>query len=355
MDNIRVERAENLKKKPTMDNIPFGRMFTDHMFLMDYDADNGWADPRIVPFSDIPLSPAAMVFHYGQEIFEGLKAYRGPDGVIRLFRPIENVRRMNVSAERMCIPTIPEDLYINALKKLVEVEKDWVPHEPETSLYIRPFVIATDAQLGVHASNSYLFCIIACPVGSYYPEGLKPVKILIESQDVRAVRGGTGMAKCGGNYAASLRAGKRAEEKGFSQVLWLDGITRRNIEEVGAMNVMFKIGGRIVTPELSGSVLPGITRKSSIDLLRSWGYEVEERAFSIDELVSAAKDGSLEEAWGTGTAAVISPIGEISFEGKSHIVGGNSIGGLTKRLYDTLTGIQWGTVQDDFGWSVSVC
>lgn len=355
MEKIRIERAQQLKAKQSMDGVAFGTVFTDHMFLMNYAGGKGWHDPRIVPFAEIPLSPAAMVFHYGQEVFEGMKAYRGEDGAIRLFRPIENIRRMNTSADRMCIPQIPEDIFIEALKALVEVEKDWVPAEPDTSLYIRPFVIATDPQLGVHASDSYIFCIITCPVGSYYPEGLKPVKILVESEDVRAVRGGTGFAKCGGNYAASLRAGKRAEGKGYSQVLWLDGITRRNIEEVGAMNVMFKIGGKVITPALTGSVLPGITRKSAIELIKAWGYEVEERELSIDELLAAAESGKLEEGWGTGTAAVISPIGEVIFEGKSYELSGSKIGELTKRLYDTMTGIQWGRVKDDFGWTQTVC
>lgn len=354
MEKITISTAKTLKDKPSMDGIAFGTVFSDNMFLMNYEEGKGWHNPRIVPFENISLSPAAMVFHYGQEIFEGLKAYRGADGAVRLFRPIENIRRMNNSAERLCIPTVPEDLYLEALKTLVEVEKDWVPSEPDTSLYLRPFIIATDPHLGVHASKTYIFCIITSPVGSYYPEGLSPVKIMIESEDVRAVRGGTGYAKCGGNYAASLRAGTKAEEKGYSQVLWLDGITRRNIEEVGAMNVMFKINGKIVTPALTGSVLPGITRKSCIELLKDWGYEVEERAVSIDELIAAAADGSLEEAWGTGTAAVVSPIGEISFEGKTHEISGFKIGELTQKLYDKLTGIQWGKAPDDKGWTVVV-
>lgn len=354
MEKITISTAKTLKDKPSMDGIAFGTVFSDNMFLMNYEEGKGWHNPRIVPFENISLSPAAMVFHYGQEIFEGLKAYRGADGAIRLFRPIENIRRMNNSAERLCIPTVPEDLYLEALKTLVEVEKDWVPSEPDTSLYLRPFIIATDPHLGVHASKTYIFCIITSPVGSYYPEGLSPVKIMIESEDVRAVRGGTGYAKCGGNYAASLRAGTKAEEKGYSQVLWLDGVTRRNIEEVGAMNVMFKINGKIVTPALTGSVLPGITRKSCIELLKDWGYEVEERAVSIDELIAAAADGSLEEAWGTGTAAVVSPIGEISFEGKVHEISGFKIGELTQKLYDKLTGIQWGKAPDDKGWTVVV-
>ncbi len=355
MEKITIQKAEVLKKKPAIEGIPFGYCFTDHMFLMNYNEGEGWHDPRIVPFAEISISPAAMVFHYAQEIFEGMKAYRGADGSIRLFRPMENINRMNNSAKRLCIPEIPEGVFMDALKTLIELDKDWVPDAPNTSLYIRPFVIATDEHLGVHASKSYLFAIITCPVGSYYPQGLNPVKIMIENSDVRAVKGGTGFTKCGGNYAASLRASERAEKLGYSQVLWLDGITRRNIEEVGAMNVMFKINGKIITPALTGSVLPGITRASAIEVLKSWGYTVEEREFTVDELVAAADNGSLEEAWGTGTAAVVSPIGEISFEGIKHEISGNQIGDVTQRLYDTLTGIQWGKLEDTFNWAVKVC
>lgn len=355
VENIKIEKTAAPKVKPSTDGIPFGTYFSDHMFLMNYDEGKGWHDARIVPYGDLQLSPASMVFHYAQEIFEGMKAYRSDKGEVLLFRPEENIRRMNSSAERLCIPQIPEDIFMAALKALVEIDKDWVPSEPDTSLYIRPFAFATDSHLGVHASHSYLFAIIASPVGSYYPEGLNPVRIMIENSDVRAVRGGTGYTKCGGNYAASIRAGARAEEQGYSQVLWLDGVNRRNIEEVGAMNVMFKIAGKIVTPALTGSVLPGITRKSAIELLKSWGYEVEERELPVDELIAAADNGTLEEAWGTGTAAVISPIGEINFDGKKHEIGSFKIGGLTQKLYDTLTGIQWGKLQDGFGWSVKVC
>ncbi|MEG2744640.1 MAG: branched-chain amino acid aminotransferase [Oscillospiraceae bacterium] len=355
MEKIRIEKAPVLKEKPSSEGLPFGTIFTDHMFLMNYDEGRGWHDARVVPFGNLELSPAAMVFHYAQEIFEGMKAYRGENGEILLFRPDENIKRMNSSAARLCIPQIPEDIFLEALKTLVELDRDWIPTEPNTSLYIRPFAIATDEHLGVHASKSYLFAIITCPVGSYYAEGLNPVRIMIENSDVRAVRGGTGYTKCGGNYAASLRAGTRAEEQGFSQVLWLDGVTRRNIEEVGSMNVMFKINGKIVTPALTGSVLPGITRKSCIELLTDWGYEVEEREFSVDELVKAAEDGSLEEAWGTGTAAVVSPIGSISFEGTEHEIDGFKIGALTQKLYDTITGIQSGKSQDPRAWALKVC
>lgn len=355
MEDIRVELTRHPKAKPELQGIPFGVCFSDHMFLANYESGKGWFDPRVVPYGPICLEPSAMVLHYAQEVFEGLKAYRAPSGEIRLFRPDENIARMASSCERMCIPPVPPELFLAALKKLVETEKDWVPREPGTSLYIRPFVFATDPQVGVHASDTYIFCIIACPVGSYYPEGMSPVNILIENEDVRAVRGGTGYIKCGGNYAGSLRAQERADELGYSQVLWLDGVHRRYIEEVGAMNVMFKLNGKIVTPALRGSVLPGVTRKSCLEILGDWGYEIQERDISVDELLGAIDAGGLEEAWGTGTAAVISPIGEIAYEGKSHVVGGRQIGALTQKLYDTLTGIQWGTAPDPYGWTLAVC
>jgi branched-chain amino acid aminotransferase len=326
------------------------------MFLMNYTEGQGWHDARIVPYGPLSLEPTTMVLHYAQEIFEGLKAYRTADGKIQLFRPTENIARMNRSAEKLCIPQVPEDIYLQALKTLVEVDKDWVPSEPDTSLYIRPFIFATDPHLGVHVAHTYLFCIVTSPVGSYYPEGLNPVKIAIESREVRAVRGGTGFAKCGGNYAASLHAGAVAEAKGFSQVLWLDGVEQKYIEEVGAMNVMFKINGKIVTPSLAkGTVLPGITRKSVLEVLKDWGYEIEERDLSVDELIAAAEDGSLEEAWGTGTAAVISPIGQIIYQDKEHTINNFQIGALTQKLYDTVTGIQWGKQADPYGWVVPVC
>ena len=354
MEKITITKTASPKQKPSTDGLPFGTYFTDHMFLMNYEAGKGWFDPRIVPYGNIELEPSAMVFHYAQEVFEGMKAYRGVDNKIRFFRPLENIRRMNASGERLCIPAIDENDFMEALRALVEVDADWVPSAPDTSLYIRPFVIATEPHVGVHASYSYLFAIITCPVGSYYAAGINPVKILIEEDDVRAVRGGTGFAKCGGNYAASLRAGERAAAGGFSQVLWLDGIERRYIEEVGSMNVMFKIAGKIITPELSGSVLPGITRKSCIEILKNWGYEVEERKISIDELIDAAKNGTLEEAFGTGTAAVVSPIGQITYLDNNYEVGGFKIGEITQKLYDTLTGIQWGKTEDTYNWSVTL-
>ena len=325
------------------------------MFLMNYTASKGWHDGRIVPYGPLSLEPCAMVFHYAQEVFEGMKAYRTPDGGVQLFRPYENARRFQNSCERLCIPTIDEEVFVEAVKQLVKVEADWVPNEPGTSLYIRPFVIATDPSLGVHASHTYLFAVILCPVGAYYAEGINPVRIYVEDEDVRAVRGGTGFTKCGGNYAASIRAGERAEEKGYAQVLWLDGVERKYIEEVGSMNVMFQIDGTVITPKLTGSVLPGVTRKSCVDLIKSWGIPVEERLLSAQELFDAAQAGKLDEAWGTGTAAVVSPIGEMTWEDKSVEVCGGKIGKLTQKLYDTLTGIQWGRLPDEHGWTVKVC
>ena len=343
MADIKITLAETRKPLPDPDTLVFGKTFTDHMFLMNYDAGQGWHDPRIVPYGPLSLEPSCMVFHYAQELFEGMKAYRTPEGKVQLFRPMENALRFNSSCERMCVPAIDPDFFVDAVKALVKVDQAWVPNKKGASLYIRPFVFATDPSLGVHASHSYLFVIILCPVGSYYAEGINPVKIYVEDADVRAVRGGTGYTKCGGNYAASLRAGERAEEKGYSQVLWLDGVERKYIEEVGAMNVLFKIDGKVVTPALTGSVLPGITRKSCLELLRDWGVSVEERLISAQELFDAAESGKLEEAWGSGTAAVVSPIGELAMGDKVVTVNGGQIGRLTQRLYDTLTGIQWGT------------
>lgn len=324
------------------------------MFIMDYDKKNGWHDARIVPFSNLSLHPACTVFHYGAEIFEGLKAYRKADGSVQLFRPTENIKRMNNSADRLCMPKLDEKDALEALLRFVSIEQDWVPNSHGTSLYLRPFMIGVDEKLGVHAIDKAMYMIIASPVGSYYDKGIDPVSIMIETEDVRAVRGGTGYAKCGGNYAASTRAGARAEEKGFSQVLWLDGVERKYIEEVGAMNVMFKINGEIVTPELSGSILPGITRKSCIELLKNKGYSVSERKLSIDELLGSMENGTLEEAWGCGTAAVVSPIGELEYNNKRYTVNGGKIGEITHYLYDTLTGIQWGDIPDHMNWTVPV-
>lgn len=353
---IKITKTTTPKAKPTDESkLGFGKVFTDHMFVMDYSADKGWHDARIVPFDYIPIHPAASVLHYGTEIFEGLKAYRTVNGDIALFRPIENIRRMNNSAERLCLPQIDEADAMEIFDTLVELEKDWAPHSEGTSLYIRPFMIGNDENLGVHAVHNAKYVVILSPSGAYYAEGINPVKIAIESEDVRAVRGGTGYAKCGGNYAASLRAGQKAEEKGFTQVLWLDGVERKYIEEVGSMNVMFKINGEIVTPKLTGSVLPGITRKSCVELLKQKGYTVSERLLSVDELEDAAKNGTLEEAWGTGTAAVVSPIGWLSYKGDEFEISNGKIGEVTQMLYDELTGIQWGKLEDKNNWIHKVC
>lgn len=354
MEEIKVQRTTQPRPKPDPKDLGFGRIFSDHMFLLDYDAGQGWHDPRIVPYGPFMLEPSAMVYHYAQEVFEGMKAYRTADGAVQLFRPLDNARRLNDSGQRLCIPPVPEDLFLEAVKELVRLDRDWVPSEPGTSLYIRPFIIATDPNLGVHASHSYLFSIITGPVGAYYAEGIDPVKIYVESEDVRTVKGGTGYTKCGGNYAASIRAGERAEAQGYAQVLWLDGVHRKYIEEVGSMNVLFKVDGKIITPELTGSVLPGITRRSCLELLRDWGYTVEERLITAQELFDAAEAGKLEEAWGSGTAAVVSPIGEMGWGDKKVVVNGGKIGHLTQRLYDTLTGIQWGTEPDPYGWTVKL-
>ena len=347
---IKFIKNENPAIKPDSSNLGFGKIFTDHMFIMDYSREEGWHDARIVPFANISLHPASTVLHYGTEIFEGLKAYRTKDGSVQMFRPIENIRRMNRSAERLCLPQLDEEDAFYALTEFVKCEKDWTPSAEGTSLYLRPFMYGNDETLGVHAVHNATFVIIASPVGSYYKEGINPVKIMIEDEDVRAVRGGTGYAKCGGNYAASNRAGERAEQKGYSQVLWLDGVERKYIEEVGAMNVMFKIGDEIVTPMLSGSILPGITRMSCIELLKSEGYKVSERLLSVEELEKAMENGSLVEAFGCGTAAVVSPIGELAYKDKKFTVNNGKIGEVTQHLYDTLTGIQWGKIEDKFGW-----
>ena len=350
---IQITKTTNKGTLPEASTLGFGKVFTDHMFIMDY-ANGTWQNARIVPFQRLAIHPASTVLHYGSEIFEGLKAYITKDGSVQLFRPLENIKRLNRSAERMCLPTLPEEETLEALKKFIEIEQDWVPSKEGTSLYIRPFMFGNDETLGVHSVKNATFVIITSPVGSYYKEGINPVKIMIEDEDVRAVRGGTGEAKCGGNYAASTRAGQRAEQKGYSQVLWLDGVERKYIEEVGAMNVMFKINGKVVTPKLVGSILPGITRKSIIEILKAEGVEVEERLLSVDELIESLENGTLEEAYGCGTAAVVSPIGELAYKGKVYQINNGKIGELTQHLYDTLTGIQWGNVEDKFGWVVKL-
>ena len=355
MLNIKYELVENRKAKPDQNALGFGRYFTDHMFIMDYTDGKGWHDARIVPYGPLSLDPACMVFHYAQEMFEGLKAYRTADGTVQLFRPDKNIERMNNTNERLCIPKLNPADVLDAIKALVATEEEWVPSLDGTSLYIRPFIIATDVQLGVHPSHTYKFMIILSPVGSYYPEGIKPVKIFVENEYVRAVKGGTGFAKVGGNYACSLIGQKKAEQMGYSQVLWLDGIEHKYIDEVGAMNVFFVIDGKIVTPSLTeGSILPGVTRASCIELLRDLGYEVEERRLSIDEVEAAYKNGTLNEAFGTGTAAVVSPMGLLDNGKEKMVINNQNIGPVAQKLYDTLTGIQWGKVEDKYGWTVKV-
>ena len=348
--NISITENTAPKIIPKDSELGFGKHFTDHMFIMDYEEGLGWHNARIVPFGYISLHPASTVLHYGAEIFEGLKAYRTADGSIQLFRPMENIKRLNTSAMRMCLPTIDEDVALEVLEAFIRHEEQWVPHSKGSSLYVRPYMFGNDETLGVHTVKRATYMIIASPSGSYYKEGINPVKIMIENEDVRTVRGGTGYAKCGGNYAASTRAGERANKKGYSQVLWLDGVERKYIEEVGAMNVMFKIDGEIITPALTGSILPGITRKSCIEVLKRLGYKVTERLLSVDELFDAVKAGRLEEAWGTGTAAVVSPIGRLMYEDVEYVINNEKIGEVTQKLYDILTGIQWGTVEDEYNW-----
>lgn len=353
-ENISITLTTDHKQKPDVEHLEFGKVFTDHMFVMDYSSDQGWHDARIIPYQPISIDPSAMIFHYGQTVFEGLKAYYSKEGKILLFRPDRNMQRLNQSNDRLCIPKIDEDLAINALKELVKVERDWIPKAEGTSLYIRPFIISTEPSLGVHAASSYKFMIIMCPVGSYYKEGIHPVKIAVESRYVRAVAGGTGQAKTAGNYASSLKAQEVAEESGYSQVLWLDGVERKYVEEVGSMNIFFKINGEVVTPELNGSILEGVTRNSILQLLKHWNIPTVERKISMDEVYQAYKDGVLEEIFGTGTAAVISPVGELFWNNEKLIVNGGETGELSMKLYNTLTSIQLGNEPDPFGWVVEV-
>lgn len=351
---ITVNKVESKKVKPDIGSLGFGKHFTDHMFMMNYTEGQDWHDARIVPYGEISLSPATMVFHYAQEMFEGMKAYKSNDKKIRLFRPDKNIERMNNTNDRLCIPRVnPEDA-LQAIEELVKIDSDWIPTQPGTSLYIRPFIIATDPFLGVHASKTYLFMIILSPVGSYYAAGLNPVKICVEDEYVRAVKGGTGFAKVGGNYASSLIGQKKAEDKGYAQVLWLDGIEHKYIDEVGAMNVFFVIDGEVITPALEGNILPGVTRDSTIAFLKAKGYKVTERRISINEVFDAANNKKLDEIFGTGTAAVISPVGILDWHGKIAVINNEQIGKISKLLYDNITGIQYGKVKDEFGWSREV-
>jgi len=355
MMEIRYELTKTPKAKPADETkLGFGRVFTDHMFVMDYDTGMGWHDARIVPFGDISLSPAAMCLHYGQEIFEGLKAYRTADGEIQLFRPEENFKRLNLSADRMVIPRVDEEFCVEAVKELVKVEKDWVPHTDGASLYIRPFIFACDPFVGVKPADHYMFMIILSPSGAYYSTGLNPVKIYVEQKYVRAVRGGTGFAKTAANYAISLKGQDEAHQQNYEQVLWLDGVEQKYIEEVGAMNIFFVIDNEVITPELVGTVLPGITRKSAIEICKSKGYKVSERRITIEEIAKAYDEGKVQEVFGTGTAAVISPVGHLKWGDKIMTINDNKIGEISQMLYDTMTGIQYGKLEDKFGWITKI-
>jgi branched-chain amino acid aminotransferase len=355
MLDIKVMKTTTPKMKPKKDQtLGFGKVFTDHMFVMNYTEGKGWHDARIVPFENISLSPAAMVYHYGQEMFEGLKAYKTEEGRTLLFRPEMNAKRANNTNKRLCIPQIPVEDYVQAVKAVVKVDEDWIPTASGTSLYIRPFIIATEEYIGVKPSDTYLFIIILSPSGAYYSGGLNPVSIWIEDEYVRAVRGGIGETKTGGNYVASYAAQVKAEADGYSQVLWLDGIERKYIEEVGSMNIFFKIDGIIVTPMLNGSILPGVTRNSVIELCKSWGLTVEERKISIDEIYEAQHTGKLEEVWGTGTAAVISPVGKLRWKHEVMTIQDGGIGKISQKIYDTITGIQLGKIKDTNKWVTEV-
>lgn len=355
--NFTVQRTTAPKQKPNPDTLRFGKQFTDHMFMMDWSTEKGWHDGRIIPYGPIALDPAASVLHYSQQMFEGLKAYKTEDGRILLFRPDMNAKRTNATNERMCIPELPEDLFIEAVKAIVDMERDWIPEKFGTSLYIRPFIFADEAFLGVHAAHHYKFCIILSPVGPYYESsdgGLTANSIFVEQHYVRAVPGGTGYAKVGGNYAGSLKAQEKAAEKGCEQVLWLDSIEHDYVEEIGTSNAFFVIDNEIITAPLAGTILPGITRNSVLALLRKWGMNVSERRLKISDVIKAGEEGRLQEVFATGTAAVISPVGKLVFEDKSFTVGDGGVGELANKLYTTLYGIQTGKVEDDMGWTLSL-
>ncbi|MYL32181.1 branched-chain amino acid aminotransferase [Pontibacillus yanchengensis] len=352
--HISFVQREELKNKPASDALGFGVHYTDHMFVMDYEEEQGWHDPRIVPYGPLTMDPAAMVFHYGQAIFEGLKAYTTPEGTVQLFRPDRNMKRFNQSCERLHIPKIDEDFLLNAIQQLLLTDKDWIPNQEGTSLYIRPYVFATEPFIGVRPSKQYKLLVILSPVGSYYGDQLSPVPIYVEEKYIRASVGGVGEVKTAGNYAASMKAQKEAEAKGYSQILWLDSKENKYVEEVGSMNIFFKINGEVVTPALSGSILNGVTRNSVIELLNHWGIPVREEKISIQEIFDAHERGELEEVFGAGTAVVISPVGELTWNDQTIQVNDKNIGSLSQRLYDTITGIQFGKIEDEFNWTVQV-
>jgi len=350
MTEIIVVKKDALGAMPPEDELGFGEYFTDHMFTMEYDPQKGWNNPRVAPYNEFCIFPAAMVLHYGQAIFEGIKAFRTADDRVVVFRLKDYLRRFNKSADALCIPNIDVDLVAEGLKKVVEVDKTWVPSTVGTALYIRPVIIATDPYVGVKVSDTYKLFIILSPVGAYYAAGFNPVSIKVEDKYVRATLGGLGEAKTPANYALSLKAQVEAAKEGFSQVLWLDAVERKYIEEVGTMNIFFKINGEIITPALVGSILSGMTRRTVLELSKAWGLKVSERRITIDEVFAAHAQGQLEEVFGTGTAAVISPVGELSWKGKKIVINHNKTGEFSQKLFDTVTGIQYGTVEDKFGW-----
>jgi branched-chain amino acid aminotransferase len=351
---IRITRTNAPRPRPRDTELGFGQIFTDHMFLADFREEKGWYDPRIEPYGPLSFDPAAAVLHYAQAVFDGLKAFRGTDGRVRLFRPQKHVERLNDSARRLCIPPLDPALGLASIVRLVDVDRDWAPRTVGTSLYVRPTVVASEPFLGVRPAKSYLYYVILSPVGAYYPEGMAPVRIRVEDRYVRAVEGGVGAAKTAGNYAASLLASEEAKHEGFTQVLWLDGVHRRYIDEVGTMNIMVKIGGAVSTPPLAGTILPGVTRDSTLTLLRDWGIPVRERPIAIDEVAEAHAAGTLEEVWGTGTAAVISPVGELAYRDRRMRISDGRVGPLTQRLYDAIVGIQYGRQPDPHGWTLEV-
>lgn len=353
---LQINTCLTKEKKPRPDesNLGFGVHYTDHMLIIDHDEDKGWYDARIVPYAPLTLDPAAMVFHYAMESFEGLKAYRTPNGSVQLFRPDKNAERMINTNHRMCLPALSVEDFVQAVNAIVSVEQDWVPRAEGTSLYVRPFVIATEPHLGVRASKKHQFIIICSPVGAYYSTGINPVKIFVEDEYTRACPGGTGFTKCGGNYAASLISQQKAHDLGYEQTLWLDGVEHKYVEEVGSMNCFFKIAGTVYTAPCVGTVLPGVTRMSCIELLKHWDVPVSEERLPIAKVMEASENGTLEEVFGTGTAAVISPVGELRYEQQVAHINGGKIGALTQKLYDTLTGVQWGRLHDELGWTMQV-
>jgi branched-chain amino acid aminotransferase len=351
---IRITKTTTKRDKPKDKDLAFGNVFTDHMFVANFEEEKGWYDPRVEPYGPFPLDPATAVLHYGQGLFEGLKGFRGRDGKIRLFRPDKHVARLNRTAQRMCIPVLEPELILKSWTTLVDVDRDWVPSSVGTSLYIRPTIIASEPFLGVRPARQYLYYVIMSPVGPYYPEGLAPTKIKVIDNYVRAVAGGLGEAKTSANYAASLFAAEEAKHEGYTQVLWLDGVQHKYIEEVGTSNIMLRIGDEVITPPLGGTILAGVTRDSALALLRSWGVRVSERPITIDEVVAAAGDGTLREVWATGTAAVISPVGELAYKGRRFLVNEGRIGELAQKLYDTIVSIQYGNAPDPHGWTVVV-